>query len=594
MGNELANERRGAGFILLVIAVAVAGCQPATPSPQAATSPSPKSSGPQIWFAPFPPNHSLGGTEAPPRLGSVDYDDLFNPRAAWSQAARRVQVFKLYAPFLEGAASDNELRSLFRDLNRRGIAVAWEAGPLTPGPGGGASDLTGNCGRGVEGFGGEVNLTTARRIKALGGKLSFVALDGPFGNGINYNGPNACHWSAEKVAHQIVDSTRSLRQIFPNVVVGDIESDHQTSVAELETWMEIYRSVSGDYFPFFHLDVDWQAADWPQRASMLEAYLRQRGIRFGMIYNGGFEADTADLTWLASAQDHMAIYEMQHKGRPDDVVFQSWNDYPHHVLPETDPTAFTHLINRYFDIRTTLQLAIGAAPNGASQVTAQLNDRAGNPLVAAPIAFSLTPIEGRGMYSEYTLTGTVPAGITVAGIQIDLEDWAGGKGPINVDLYQVTYRQSGDTRQRVPNGNFAQGLINWGISPAAARVVSLRPSDRGGRMLHILAGGPIAHAYANSLGFSVIPGSTYTVTFAARVAPASRASGQFVLILGAPEQSRRSIAFAPATVTHSSATDVSGSTSWDLGGLSSSGVDIQGAYAGDDRHWPAFADMSAP
>jgi hypothetical protein len=557
------------------------------------TSASPKLTGSRIWFAPFPPNHSLGGTEVPPRIGSLDYDGLFTPTAPWTRAAARVQVFKLYAPFLEGAASDSELRTLFRDLNRRGIALAWEAGPLTPGPPEGDSNLTDKCGRGIEGFGGTVNLTTARRIKALGGNLRFIALDEPFGFGSLYNGPNACHWSAMEVARQIVESTQSLRQIFPNLVVGDIEGDH-ASVADLESWIETFHSVSGGYFPFLHLDVDWQAGDWPQRALAVETYVRQRGIRFGMIYDGGSAADTSDLAWITGAREHMAIYEMQYGGRPDDVIFQSWDDYPHHVLPETDPTAFTSLMNQYFDSRTNLSLELGAATNGGTQVTGRLNDRSGKPLVAAPIVFSLTLTAGPGVYTEYPLTGIVPDGITSARIQVDLEDWAGGKGPIDVDLYQVTYRQAGEARQRVPNGNFVQGLTGWWISPAALQTVSLRTSDRGGRLLHMVAGGPTAHAYVNSAAFSVTAGTTYTVTFAARVSPASRASGQFVLILDATqEQSRRSLAFTPGTLTYSATTDVTGSAIWDLGGLFSSGIEIDGAYPGDESHWPAFGRIRA-
>ena len=172
------------------------------------------------------------------------------------------------------------------------------------------------------------------------------------------------------------------------------------------------------------------------------------------------------------------------------------------------------------------------------------------PLIADHIRPTLVVEPANGIYREYTMTGTVPDGITTALIQIDLDDWAGGKGPIDVDLYQVSYFQGGDPSQRVPNGDFAEGTTNWGIAPAATGVVSLRPSDRGGQLLHMKAARPIPQAYVNSLGFPVTAGTTYKVTFAARVSPASRASGQFVLIWSPSEQfqeqSRRTIAFAPA------------------------------------------------
>ena len=172
------------------------------------------------------------------------------------------------------------------------------------------------------------------------------------------------------------------------------------------------------------------------------------------------------------------------------------------------------------------------------------------PPIADHISPTLVVEPANGIYREYTMTGIVPDGINTALIQIDLEDWAGGKGPIDVDLYQVTYFQADEAQQRVPDGDFAQGIANWGISPVSVLDVSLRPSDRGGQLLHIMAGGPRPSAYVNSLGFTVTAGATYTVTFAARVAPASRASGQFVLIWSnseqLQEQSRRAIPFTPA------------------------------------------------
>jgi hypothetical protein len=38
--------------------------------------------------------------------------------------------------------------------------------------------------------------------------------------------------------------------------------------------------------------------------------------------------------------------------KPDAVVIQSWAAYPKHVLPETDPTTMTGLINQYLSMRS--------------------------------------------------------------------------------------------------------------------------------------------------------------------------------------------------------------------------------------------------
>ena len=75
--------------------------------------------------------------------------DLFTPSASWANAASHVRVFKLsniivFLRRIPGTPSDDEWRQVFADLERRGIDVAMEWRPLTPG----------GCGAGIEGFDG--------------------------------------------------------------------------------------------------------------------------------------------------------------------------------------------------------------------------------------------------------------------------------------------------------------------------------------------------------------------------------------------------------------------------------------------------------
>ena len=84
--------------------------------------PDPGMAGSQIWFAPSSPEPGWGGT--------VDYLDLFSPSAPWPNAASHVQVFKFYTMLID-YFSDDDLRRMFGDLDRRGIALAVEFAPLT-------------------------------------------------------------------------------------------------------------------------------------------------------------------------------------------------------------------------------------------------------------------------------------------------------------------------------------------------------------------------------------------------------------------------------------------------------------------------------
>jgi hypothetical protein len=99
----------------------------------------------------------------------------------------------------------------------------------------------------------------------------------------------------------------------------------------------------------------------------------------------------------------------------------------------------------------------------------------------------------------------------------------------------------------VPNGNFIRRLEGWGFwGNGSAR---LEPNDRfAGQMLHVMAS-PNESAAINSATFSVTPGETFTLTFAARVSPASVASGYFdIVFLAPPEIMRETIPLGPATI----------------------------------------------
>jgi hypothetical protein len=298
---------------------------------------------PLVWFAPSPP---LDITPWRPYLGSEDFIRLFTEDAEWAEAAARVQVFKLYGEWVAWHATDDELRQVVSDLNRRGIAIAAEGGPLEP-------DST--CGQGIEGFAGiEEALRIARRIRDAGGMLRFFAFDEPFAMASLYEGPNACRWPAERVALEVTGFVETMRTEFPDVVFGDNEvlwSDRP--VDELEGWIDAYETVAGEPLGFFHLDLDYTRPDWPQAARELEVYARDRGVDFGIMYLGDLHART-DEAWLSAAGERVITYETVAGGHADHILFQSWHDHPDRVLPETEAYTFSWFINAYFGDRSAL------------------------------------------------------------------------------------------------------------------------------------------------------------------------------------------------------------------------------------------------
>ncbi len=277
--------------------------------------------------------------------------DLFTMDAAWSEAARRVHVFKLYGEWVEDVpwtvhASDAALAQVLADLNRRGIAIAVEMGPLEP---------SATCGQGIEGFAGvQAGVNIARRIKNAGGTLRYVSFDEPFAFASLYDGPNACQWTAEKVAQEVLKYIRAVRGVFPDVIFGDTEPLWTgVEVDKLKLWIDVYEAVTGSPLAFLHLDQDFTRPDWQLDTLQIETYARDHGVEFGVIYLGDSHALT-DEAWLSSAGERVIAYEEQAGGRPDHVLFQSWHDHPDRVLPESEPYAYTWFINAYFEDRAAL------------------------------------------------------------------------------------------------------------------------------------------------------------------------------------------------------------------------------------------------
>jgi hypothetical protein len=334
---------------------------------------------------------------------------LFRRGAHWAHAARHVRVFKLYGGWLLWAgATQSQLRRIMADLKRRHIALAVEA-PALP---------TTNCGQGVEGFSDPGSaVTLASKIKRAGGTLKYVAFDEPFAFGSLYSGPNACHWSPDKIAAELRGYVRSLRRSFPGLVAGDIEplwggEDPQ----QLVDWMYSYKGSTGSRLGFFHLDLDYDnRPNWPQDAHGLEQAAHARGIPFGLIYIGG---GSTDLDWTRTAEQRFVDYEAQAGFRPDQAILQSWEDHPDHALPESKQGTFTWLIDQYVRPRTHLKLSVSG-----DSASARLTDRRGSPLSGKTVAVSATPLNGKGQYAEYGVSGTVPAGAVhaVVGLRVNIE-----------------------------------------------------------------------------------------------------------------------------------------------------------------------------
>ena len=295
---------------------------------------------PEIWFGPKDPFRAVAADR-----GSPEYMQLFQPGAGWAKAAGYVRVFKLY-PQLMRRASDADLKTILQWLKVHQIALAIETGLMRP---------LSYCRR-TEGYDTD-QLEMAQRVRRLGGDLRYVAADSPLLAGHSFSGPGACQLPIAAMAQSTAKSARLFQSVFSQVQFVDIEAisnfKKPTWVAEIGQFHDAFRQAYGQPFIAMNFDVAWWQPGWQQRVRTLTQYLRRRGERIGVIYDGNPNA-RSDREWLNQAREHYREYETLVGSPPDEAIFQSWHKYPKRLLPDTDPNAFTSIILDYVRFEQSL------------------------------------------------------------------------------------------------------------------------------------------------------------------------------------------------------------------------------------------------
>ena len=523
---------------------------------------------PTLWFAPVWDN-----TQAPP-YGASDYFALFSPNAPWANAALHVSVFKIYAHMLDIYDSAT-LRNMLADLKRRHIALAIEWGALEP-----VDSCDWTEGFDFRGSG----LHYATRIRDLGGTLQYVAFDEPFQHTSSlYQGPGACLWSAQQIAQYVARDLAQIQSIFPDVVVGDIEvlpdfDSVDNWLGPYQQWLDAWEVETGKPFAFFHFDIAW-TNDWKSPAAALARALRARNIPVGQIYIGDADAGT-DASWIASALQHTADVEISVGLKPDQVIFQSWEPRPMHALPETDPTAFTYVIDRYFRDRT--QLTLNAVPGAAE---GQLTGPAG-PIAQATIDVTAKPLSGNGQVAAYQHSDTAPTGTqsVVFGARVGMEGCE-LVGTQSAEFTLTDFALDAGAAGQLSD-DFVQGLSGWGSwgTAAAAQVQ--------GTSLNVL----VQSGQSFGLNSLLLPlsasGTTYTFTVHATIPSGSVGGGCAIAAFmdaGNAEITRVVMPLVPLTVRIGAVpTDGNGRYSAPLGSQPDQ-TSLTAEYAGSDTWWPSGA-----
>ena len=523
----------------------------------AAADPLPRA---EIWFNGIAPIYAR---PADPSTGA-DFQDLFRLDAPWAEAASKVRVFKVSADLLS-RGPDDLLAALIADLKRRRIALALEGLMLT------ANLTPGGCGRGIEGYTGPDHMVRiAERIKRLGGRLDYVAMDEPLWYGHHFAGPNACRLSMPALAAEIAQKIAAMRRVFPDLRVGDIEPVGSPRVAgwvdTLMRWAREYEVATGEKMAFLHADVQWHGP-WKSDLKDLAQRLRGAGISFGIIYNGDV-SDPPD-QWIRRTEDRFVSVESWMGLIPDHAIFQIWGSRlrpPN--LPDGQPGTFTNLVRRYAAAPSAISLL---RENG--RVTGRLAGSDGQPIQGVDVALTARDEGSARVMSVRQVKGRVPdlAARAVVGLRINTE--CNCTGPADLALGPIRYRQ---------DGNQTESGLSW-------------PNRRQSEVRAILArpGQAIAD---NTQPFPVTPGAQFALEVPMRVAPESEGSGYLAVIfqdLTGKEIRRQKLSFQPGRVRIGAAvTNADGRYSVQIPNPEDAGAaDFVARFEGNLRHRPSSSQM---
>jgi len=372
---------------------------------------------PLYWFAPLPP---LSVNEGRPFIGSEDYMELFKEDAPWQSVAAQIQVFKLYGEWVAYKATDEELKTAIKNLKVRGLALAVEAGPLNAPP---------ECGHGIEGFAGiEEGINIANRVKNAGGTIHLIALDEPYFFAHFYDGENACHWTAEKIASEVDIYIKEIRKIFPEVIIGDTEPlTGQADAQAYQDWLDTFRDINGYDLAFIHMDIDWSRSAWSDEVKAIEEHGNEIGIPVGIIYTGN-AFDKSDDDWLRAAGERVKKHELANNGKSKHILFQSWNDKPDHSLPESNPLTFTGFINVYFSNKNDLGIPReGKGANLALEKPVRVSNLTGDSIGALAVDGDLGTLWSAGGFPPQSIEIDLGTEYNISEIRLTTSQYPAGR-----------------------------------------------------------------------------------------------------------------------------------------------------------------------
>jgi hypothetical protein len=331
---------------------------------------------------------------------------MWKSDASWKAIAAHISSI-YFPPGNIDQADDTRLKEAFGLLKTKNIALGLEAPMLS------RSDA---CRANTEAHAAPGALTRIlEKVRRNGGELRYILMDEPFYWG--HRDTSGCEQTAAELANNVAENIRSVRRIFPNVEIGDVEVVDASSewITDLLHWNDAYQAAVGEPLAFFQADIAWSVLAM-QNLVTLSRQLRGQ-IPFGIIYNAGPNVAN-DEQWQLSTERNISEAESMRRIHPDIAVFATWEHYPTRLLPEDRFGTMTNIVLRYLRSLSLISLS-----RDGNAIIGKLNDASDSPLANKTIRLSAVDVNARGGPTVRKGSGVVPLAAVsgVIGVRVGTE-----------------------------------------------------------------------------------------------------------------------------------------------------------------------------
>lgn len=281
------------------------------------------------------------------------FSDFFNTPTAWQNLGKRLNSIKFFVGDVAAIPENvtGGYAAVAAMFNETGMTLDFEAGGL----------------RGFNCNGTSYAHATVNMLRPLLQEPDFaqasimVTFDGPFAHSLHQD-TNTCSYTLSQVAQELVAHCTTIRtllaQIHPEMQVSftwnepvpwysvgafpPYENGTHNDFGDLLELVDLVHE-SGVPFEAFHADHPpfFLESHGYEKLNALMKHVRGKGWRFGKYFNSQTGGATSDLSFENGTVKDVTDF-VKLNGVPDDVIVESWYEYPHYALPETRAGALGH------------------------------------------------------------------------------------------------------------------------------------------------------------------------------------------------------------------------------------------------------------